>query len=67
MVETLEERIRQNQQILQVNISPNLPPLISDLSSLQRILTELLNNACNYTPPGEQITVTANAPSSIIQ
>lgn len=67
IVETFAERIRHKQQNLQVNISPNLPPLISDLPGLKRIMTELLNNACKYTPPGEQITVTADAQSSIIQ
>lgn len=30
-----------------------------DLKSLERIVSELLNNACKYTPPGQQIIVTA--------
>ena len=30
-------------------------------------MTELLNNACKYTPPGEQITITVNAQPNIIQ
>lgn len=67
IVEDFEERIRQNQQNLQVNIPPNLPPLLSDLPSLKRILTELLNNACKYTPPGEQIIVTANVQEDMMQ
>jgi len=33
--------------------------LLTDLSSLTRILRELLHNAFKYTPPGEQITITA--------
>lgn len=67
VVETFEERTRYNKQNLQVNISSNLPPLVSDLPGLKRIMTELLNNACKYTPSGEQITVTADAQKSIIQ
>lgn len=67
VVETFEERIRYNKQNLQVNISPDLPPLVSDLPGLKRIMTELLNNACKYTPPDEEITVTADAQKSIIQ
>lgn len=67
VVETFEERIQYNKQNLQVNISPNLPPFLSDLLGLKRIMTELLNNACKYTPPGEQITVTADAEKSMIQ
>ena len=43
-----------------------MPPLVSDLSGLNRIIT-LLNNACEYTPPSEQITGTADAQRSIIQ
>ena len=46
------------QQRLHIDIDPNLPPLVSDLSSLTRILTELLNNAFKYTPAGEEIGVT---------
>ncbi len=52
---------------LQLSIAPNLPPLICDPTSLERILVELVNNACKYTPSGEQITVTAKLKSSSIQ
>lgn len=31
-----------------------------DLKSLERIVSELLNNACKYTPPGQQIIVTTH-------
>jgi PAS domain S-box-containing protein len=46
------------QQRLHIDIDPNLPPLVSDQLSLTRILTELLNNAFQYTPAGEDIGVT---------
>ena len=48
------------QQTLQVNLPGDLPSLLSDATSLERILIELLNNACKYTPPGESITVTVD-------
>jgi PAS domain S-box-containing protein len=57
LVESFEERIRVQQQRLQLKIPPELPPLISDLSSLTRIVSELLHNACKYTPAQEQIQV----------
>ncbi|WP_313889940.1 MULTISPECIES: hybrid sensor histidine kinase/response regulator [Nostoc] len=57
VAEYFEERARARQQTFQVNIPQNLPPLISDLASLTEIVSELLNNACKYTPPDEQITV----------
>ncbi|MFP5271948.1 response regulator [Coleofasciculus sp.] len=46
------------QQRFSVDIAPDLPPLVSELSSLTRILTELLNNAFRDTPAGEEIAVT---------
>ncbi len=53
-----QERIQSNQQQLILDVPPQLPPLVSDEASLSRILTELLNNGCKYTPAHEKITVT---------
>jgi PAS domain S-box-containing protein len=50
-------RLNQQQLQLQIVLAPNLPDLISDVVSLNRILAELLSNACKYTPPGECITI----------
>jgi PAS domain S-box-containing protein len=58
IVESFEARTKTQQQSLQVSLPPELPPLVSELSSLTRVLSELLNNACKYTPAGEQIVVT---------
>jgi signal transduction histidine kinase/DNA-binding response OmpR family regulator len=55
------ERTRQHQQHLQLNIPDNLPPMQTEPSYLERIVSELLNNACKYTPAGEKITVGAAA------
>ncbi|MCC5667284.1 response regulator [Nostoc sp. CHAB 5784] len=57
VAEYFGERAGARQQSFQVSISPNLPPLVTDLASLTEIVTELLNNACKYTPADEQITV----------
>ncbi|MGB3204317.1 MAG: PAS domain S-box protein [Crinalium sp.] len=48
-------RVQQHQQDLKVNLSPDLPIMVSDRTSLGRIISELLHNACKYTPPGDQI------------
>lgn len=61
ITESFAPRTESQQQNLQVNLDPELSPLISDLSSLRRILSELLNNACKYTPRGEQIVVNVNS------
>ncbi len=36
---------------------PNLPPIKSDRACLERILAELLNNACKYTPQGGEVSL----------
>lgn len=60
LVESFQPRAQTQQQNLQASFPLELPPLVSDLSSLTRILSELINNACKYTPRGEQIIVTAH-------
>jgi len=67
VVKPFQDRAQNRQQILQIHLSPELPSLLSDASSLERILAELLNNACKYTPPGETISVTADIKSGILQ
>ncbi len=57
VAENFSERFQMNQQKLVIDIPADLPPLISDEPSLFRILSELLNNACKYTPAGERIVV----------
>nr|WP_242050437.1 ATP-binding protein [Oculatella sp. FACHB-28] len=43
------------QQHLQVKVPADVPPITSDPNVLERILAELLNNACKYTPSGGEI------------
>ncbi|MBC1222257.1 response regulator [Nostoc sp. UCD121] len=54
------ERARSQQQIFQVSIPQNLPPIVTDLALLSKIVSELLNNACKYSPPDEEIQLTAD-------
>lgn len=51
------------QQHLQLDLPEQLPFLETDLSYLDRILTELLNNACKYTPSDETILISVKATS----
>jgi PAS domain S-box-containing protein len=55
------ERAQSRQQTLSIQLPKNVPPIVSDQASLERVFAELLNNACKYTPPGETITVSAIA------
>lgn len=59
MVEIFQDRAQSQQQQLRLELEPHLPPLTTDLTSLERVLMELLNNACKYTPAEETITVSA--------
>jgi signal transduction histidine kinase len=64
VVEPFQIRVQEHQQTLQVNIPSDLPPLFSDGSSLERMVAELLNNACKYTPSGGEIALTIRHDSS---
>jgi PAS domain S-box-containing protein len=57
IAETFVERMHQQQQQFILQFASQLPPFTTDLSYLERIFTELLHNACKYTPHGETITV----------
>jgi signal transduction histidine kinase len=59
VVEPFLERAYNQQQHLQIDIADPLPPLSTDLSGLERILSELLHNACKYTPAGGTIRISA--------
>lgn len=55
VIEPFQSRILNRQQTLEVNCPIDMPMLASDLNILRRILSELLNNACKYTPAGKEI------------
>lgn len=57
VVEPFLERARSQHQRLRIKVAADVPPLTTDLSSLERILSELLHNACKYTPAEETIEV----------
>ncbi len=60
LIEPFESRTHHQQQTLQVNVAPDLPTLNLDTRSFNRIVTELLNNACKYTPAGGAIAISAS-------
>ncbi len=57
IIEPFRDRTGQRQQTLQIHLPPDLPPILSDRASLERVLVELLNNACKYTPEGGEIVL----------
>lgn len=61
LIEPFRDRVQVQQQRLEVAIAADLPPLTTDLSLLESILLELLNNACKYTPTAETISISIQA------
>lgn len=59
IVEPFIQRTSHQEQYLEISVKEDLPPFIADLNYLGRVLTELLQNACKYTPSGEKISVSA--------
>jgi signal transduction histidine kinase len=57
ILEPFRQRAQSRQLTLNLKLSVPMPPFICDRSSLERVLVELINNACKYTPPGGEIRV----------
>ncbi|MGF1493404.1 MAG: CBS domain-containing protein [Microcoleaceae cyanobacterium] len=55
LIQPFYSRTQERQQRLQVNSISPLPKILTSSASLERVLAELLNNACKYTPDGEMI------------
>ncbi|MEO0925365.1 MAG: GAF domain-containing sensor histidine kinase [Cyanobacteria bacterium J06643_13] len=67
IIEPFLDRIDHQQQSLKIDLPADLPQFKSDISTVKRILSELLNNACKYTPAGEVIGLTARTIDNKIQ
>lgn len=67
LIEPFQPRFAARQQKFQVHYPVEQAPIASELSSLRRILAELLNNACKYTAPKQRIDLTVEyAPDTVI-
>ena len=62
-------RANVKQQTLALKVAPNLPTVLLEETSLRRLLAELLNNACKYSPAETEIGILAQfqAPEIVIQ
>ena len=66
LVNPFIDRAQQQQQHLETRVTKPLPALTTDYFYLERILNELLQNACKYTPANENIVLAVQSvePSS---
>jgi len=67
IAEPFLERAQKQQQQLIIDVATQPLMLVTDIAYLERIITELLQNACKYTPPHETIRVTAQAQTTCIE
>ncbi len=67
IAERFNQRLKNQQQQLSIEVAPEVPSLIGDSASLERVMVELLDNACKYTPPGEKIVLKAVEREQVMQ
>ena len=66
LIEPFKNRTKGNGQSLKSSYPESLPPILADSKLLKRIIVELLNNACKYTPEGGDIWIEAHCNSSSV-
>lgn len=65
LVDSFQDRARQRLQRIVLDVDPHLDILYTDRVTLDRVLVELLTNACKYTPPHHQIAIKAHPFGSV--
>ncbi len=59
VITAIEARAKSKGLILQQDVPPDLPSVIADHARVVQILTNLVGNACQYTPTGGEIVASA--------
>lgn len=67
VVNRFQEQAKRKQQFLSSWIAEDLPAIAVHSPTLDRILTELLKNACQFTPPEHVIQVAAQAHDGYVE
>lgn len=67
IVESFRDVTQCQKQQLNLKIAQKISPLATDITDFERIIRELLNHACQCTPPGESITVFANLATEVVE
>lgn len=57
MIETFQSRTHEYEHQLMIDLPPELPAIDTDVCVLNRILAELLTNACKFSPLGSTIAI----------
>lgn len=64
---TLQGRAQSKGLTLQVDVPTDLPPVWGDSNRVAQILTNLISNAIQYTPPGGRVTVSAHTNRDMLE
>ena len=67
IVNGFKPRVKSRDLSIAIAIAADLPEFISDLASLERVMTELINNACKYTPPEHSIHISVSSSNDIVR
>ncbi len=71
LVQTVTKRLAPQAEskriTLDLELPPHLPPLLADEDRAIQILTNLIANALQYTPPGGRVTISAKALGGEVQ
>jgi signal transduction histidine kinase len=59
VVRSLQPKFEEKKQTLLIDLDMNLPPIQTDPTRLNQVLTNLLSNAWKYTPEGGEIRIAA--------
>ncbi|HEY9815122.1 MAG TPA: response regulator [Candidatus Obscuribacterales bacterium] len=57
MIEPYRQQAQTERQLLQVTLPPYISSMVTDITDLEQILGELLDNACRYTSPRGKIVL----------
>lgn len=64
---TMRERLEARQQLVHLQLPPDLPLVYADRTRINQVLANLLSNANKYTPPQGEISIQAAARATHVQ
>ena len=67
IVESFRDVTNCQQQQLHLDISTEIPPLSTDITDLEKVITLLLNQACQCASAGQSITITADLNADTVE